>query len=130
MALSGLGPVARHPKYLLEIFTASELEDWKAYFQLFPFGMDQLMGMIARAHADLINMNSTESSQPVQPQDLMPGDDADTRWERIEAAIADELEERRMERAERRRLAQLSPEEREAEEMRRFIAARQAAFNV
>lgn len=130
MALSGLGPVARHPKYLLEIFTASELEDWKAYFQLFPFGMDQLMGMIARAHADLINMNSTESSQPVQPQDLMPGDDAGTRWERIEAAITDELEERRMERAERRRLAKLSPEEREAEEMRRFIAARQSAFNV
>jgi hypothetical protein len=128
MALSGLGPVARHPKYLLEIFTVSELEDWKAFFQLFPFGPDQLMGMIARAHADLINMHSAEGSPPVESTDLMPGEDADTRWARIEEAMAEEREERRLERIERQKLAALSPEERAAEEQRRFIAARQASF--
>jgi len=128
MALSGLGTVARHPKYLLDIFTASELEDWKAFFQLFPFGPDQLMGMVARAHADMINIHSAEGSIPVDPTDLMPGEDADTRWERIEEAIAEEREERRLEQIELRKLAALSPEEREAEEQRRFIAARQGGF--
>jgi hypothetical protein len=130
MALSGLGPVARHPKYLLEIFTASELEEWKAFFQLFPFGPDQLMGMIARAHADMINMNAAEGSQPVEPKDLLPGDDADTRWQRIEETIEEELLDRRLERAERRRLAKMSPEERAAEEQRRFIAERHAKLDV
>jgi hypothetical protein len=121
-----MGRVARHPKYLLDELSVEEFEDWKACFQLYPFGEDVLMGMIARLHADVINIQMTSDATPINAKDLMPGSDFESRWERIEEMIEEEREERRLERLEQLRLAKLSPEEREAELQRRFIAARQA----
>lgn len=125
-SLSGLGQVARHPKYLLDVLSVEEFEDWKACFQLHPFGEDVLMGMIARLHADIINMNLSTDAEPVKAKDLMPGADFETRWERIEELMEEEREERRLEQLERKRLAKLSPEEQAAEIQRLFIASRQS----
>ncbi len=118
---------SRHPKYLLPLLTASELDDWKAFFQLYPFGMDQLMGVIAAFHADYINAHSPEGTPPVEPQDLMPGMEAEARWERIQEAWLEDRREKRLERARERELAGLSEEERNAKLVAEFIRARQAA---
>ena len=122
-----MGRAVRHPKYLLDELSVDEFEDWKAAWQLHPFGEDVLMGMIARLHADIINMNLSTDATPVNADDLMPGADFETRWERIEEMMEEEREERRLERLEQKRLAQMSAEERDNEIRRKFIAARQAA---
>lgn len=125
-----MGAVARHPKYLLETLSTEEIDDWKAFFQLAPFGPDQLMGMIAGFHADFINANRAEGEPPFDARDLIPGGDAESRWEKFEEVWREELAERREERARQRELAALSDEERNARLQEEFIRSRQASLGI
>lgn len=128
--LSGIGPAARHPKYLMEVMSSSEWEDWKAFYHLNPFGDDILVMMIAKFWKFYIDSTTSDESgqPPIELEDLMPGKDAETRWDEIEEMVEDRMEEIRQEKAEARRLSKMTQDEIDREEQEKWIRAHAARF--
>lgn len=120
LALNGIGRDARHPDYLLDVLSASQYDDWRAFNRLYPFGQDQIHLMIARLTAYFYNVNRPKGAAPANFDEFIPKTDTAGIWERIEAEIE-----------EQRRLAAMTPAERTAEakeRLKREHAARMKAI--
>lgn len=119
LQFSGIGYDARHPKYLTELYSASEWEDWRAFNRLFPFGQDQIHMMLARLTAWFYNANRPKGAAAISPEELIPRVDIEEVWREIDAQIE-----------EKRRLDAMTPAQRTAEakeRLKREHAARMKA---
>lgn len=121
-----MGPVARHPKYLLETLSVSEVNDWKNHFYSNPFGIDQVMWLMVQMWADWLNAHRGEGTAEVHPSDLMPTSDLEKRWSLIEREIEAQFQADREQRMEQRRLAKMSQQQRNDELMTQLLRSHAA----
>lgn len=62
----------KHPDYLYEEITSSQLTDWIAYNNVEPFGHDMLYYMIGQAIAYFYNANRKKGTPAKKPWDFIP----------------------------------------------------------